>query len=103
MVDRQLTHHPQEVDGGHSTRFGSAGTGGEGRVEAVDIERDVQLVSLAQRLGDCVGHDFLEAPIPNLLHGVPHHALFFHPGEYLGWRPITTQPNLYEAVARHRS
>ena len=56
-----------------------------------------------ERLAHGVVHHRLEAPIPDLLHRMPDHALLGHPREDLGRRPVAAQPDLHEAVAGHRA
>ena len=38
VLERQLTDHSQQVDGGHAAWLGCAGAGRERRVETVDVE-----------------------------------------------------------------
>ena len=73
--------------------------GAKRRVEHVDVDRDVQLVGLGQRLADGVGHHGLEAALPDLLHRVPRHALFEHPLERVLRRPVAAQADLHEVGA----
>ena len=49
--------------------------GANAGIEDVDVDGDVQLVGLGQRLADGVGHHRLEPAVPDLLHRVPRHAL----------------------------
>ena len=46
----ELAHHPQQVRGGDAAGFGGAGAGRVRRVEHVDVDGDIQLVGLGQRL-----------------------------------------------------
>ena len=48
-----------------------------------------------------VAHDFFEAALPDLLHGVPRHALFLHPLEGVLWRPVAAESHLNEMATRH--
>ena len=58
------------------------------------------MVGLGQGLGDGVGHDRLEAALPDLLHRVPRHALLEHPLERVLRRPVAAQADLHEVGAR---
>jgi len=70
-------------------------------VQHVDVDRDVELVRLGERFADRVAHHLFEAAVPDLLHGVPRHALFEHPLERVLRRPVTTQPDLDEMGPRY--
>ena len=103
VLEAELPHQPQQVCAGDAARLRGAGTRRVGRIEHVDVDGDVQLVGLRERLGDGVAHDLLEAALPNLLHRVPRHALLEHPLERVLGRPIAAQPDLYEVRTRHRT
>jgi len=92
----QRAHHAQQIGRQDATRFGRAGARGESRVQAVDVDRDVQVIGRGQSLAHRVVHDHFEATVPDLVHGVPPHALFAHPVEHFLRRPVTAQPDLHE-------
>ena len=75
--------------------------GRERRVEHVDVDGDVELLGLRQRLADGVAHHVLEAAVPDLLHRVPRHALLEHPLERVLRRPVAAQADLHEVRAGH--
>src|SRR6266702_5854073 len=56
-----------------------------------------------QRLVDCLIDHRLDAPIEELTHQVPAHALSPHPLEGLGLRPVAAQPDLDEVATRDRT
>ncbi len=103
VLDAELADHAQQVDGRQTARFGGAGAGRVRRVEAVDVERDVEQVGAGEGLGDGVGHHLLEPALPDLLHRVPAHLLLLHPRERVGGRPVAAQPDLHEPVAGNGS
>src|SRR4029453_4840488 len=72
-------------------------------IEHVDIDRDIEFVRLGECLADRVAHHVLEAAVPDLLHGVPGHALFEHPLECVLRWPVPAQANLDEMGAWPRS
>ena len=100
VLQGELADHPEQVDAGHPAGLGGAGARCVRGIHHVDVDRQVEVVGLRQRLGDRVGHHRLEAALPDLVHGVPDHALLAHPGEGLRRRPVAAQPDLDEAVAR---
>ena len=61
------------------------------------------LSALARASLDRVAHHVLEAAFPDLLHGVPRHALFLHPLEGVLRRPVAAQTDLDEVGAGHRA
>ena len=83
----------------HAARFGRPGRRGHARVDDIDVDGQVDAVRPVERLHDRVGEHRLAAPLFDLGHGVPPHALFAHPLERRLVGPIAAQTDLHEVLA----
>ena len=91
-----LAHRPQQLAREHAARLGRAGRGRHAGVDDVDVDAQVDAVGAVERLRDRVGDHRLAAPLLDLDHRVPPHALLAHPVEGLRFGPVATEPDLHE-------
>ena len=68
-------------------------------IDDVDVDGQVDALGAVERLDDRVGEHRLAAPLLDLGHRVPTHALLAHPLERRLVGPVAAQPDLHEVLA----
>ena len=96
---RELAARPQEVERRHPTRLGRPGSGREGRVEHVHVDREEHR-SLAHG-GDRPLDDLADAELADVVHEEARDATLALPGELALARPVASEPDLHVAPAVH--
>ena len=102
-VENDLAHDPKQVDWGETAGRWGAGCRSEGRVQNVDVYREVDRVGAIECLGNDILHDVLHATLPDLLHRMMAKAVLAHPLLIFLTRPVPAQPDLNEVVAGDRA
>ena len=104
--------HPGEIDGRHdpsdrpeqlaghqATWLRRPGSGGEPRIDHVDVDAQVDRIGAVEGLRDRVVDDGISAALLDLAHEVVAQAVLLHPLEDIEGRPVTAKTDLDEVLA----